>query len=386
MSLDLAIVPGDGTGPEVVAEALKVLDAVAEKHSLDVTTHEYPFGGQRYLDTGDVLTDGDLDALRQHDAILLGAVGHPDVKPGVLEKGLLLKMRFALDLFINLRPVKLYPGIDTPLAGKGPDDIDMVVVRENTEDLYCGHGGRMRVGTPNEVSTQEMIATRFGVERCVRYAFELAKDRGAARGSGGHLTLVHKTNVLTHCGGTWFDAFEQIGQADYPQVERAYHHVDACCMYLVTSPERYDTVVVPNMFGDIITDLGAAVAGGMGIAASGNLHPGPASASAEPASAGVASPRTATGGPSMYEPVHGSSPDIAGQDKANPLAAIDTLAMLLRETGRPRGDEEGQRLVAAGDAVAAAVQAVTPTFTGKRLDRSGHGTREIGDMVVQAIG
>ncbi|WP_428386988.1 3-isopropylmalate dehydrogenase [Mucisphaera sp.] len=364
MSLNLAVIGGDGTGPEVCAEALRVLDRVAGDAGFEVKVTELPYGGDRYLKTGTVLTDEEVEGLKQFDAILLGAVGHPEVAPGVLEKGILLKLRFALDQYINLRPVKLYPGIETPLAGKGPDDIDMVVVRENTEDLYCGNGGVARVGTAQEISTQEMIATRFGVERCVRYAFELARSRKAA-GYPGQLTLVHKTNVLTHCGGTWFRAFEEIGQADYAEIERVYHHVDACCMYLATKPEIYDVVVVPNMFGDIITDLGAAIAGGMGIAASGNLNPDPASPN-----------------PSMFEPVHGSSPDIAGQDKANPLACIDSMAMLLRETGRTQGKPE---LVTAGDRVSAAVLAVTPKFTGKKLDRSGYGTKEIGEMVLGAL-
>lgn len=362
--LKLAVLPGDGTGQEVTDQALRILDAVAPKHSIQVQATHLPYGGAHYLATGEVITDEQVDELRDFDAIMLGAVGHPDVKPGVLEKGLLLKLRFQLDQYINLRPVKLYPGIETPLANKTPDDIDFVCVRENTEDLYCGNGGRARVGTPQEISTQEMIATRFGVERCVRYAFELTLSR-KRQGFRGHLTLVHKTNVLTHCGGTWFDTFMDVAK-DYPDVETGYHHVDACCMYMATKPEIYDVIVVPNMFGDIITDLGAAIAGGMGIAASGNLNPDATANSV-----------------SMFEPVHGSSPDIAGQNKANPLAAIDSLAMLLRETGRVNGHDA---LIAAGDDVAAAVQAVTPKFTGKRLDRSGYGTDEIGKMVLDALG
>ena len=358
--LKLAVIPGDGTGKEVTDQALRVLEAVMPDFGLDVQPERFSYGGEHYLETGEVITDDQVEQLRDFDAILLGAVGHPEVKPGVLEKGLLLKLRFQLDQYINLRPVKLYEGIDTPLAGKTPDDIDFVCVRENTEDLYCGNGGRARVGTPQEISTQEMIATRFGVERCVRYAFELAKTRPRK-----HLTLVHKTNVLTHCGGTWYDTFMQIA-GEYSDVETGYHHVDACCMYMATKPEIYDVIVVPNMFGDIITDLGAAVAGGMGIAALGNLNPDPSANSV-----------------SMFEPVHGSSPDIAGQNKANPLAAIDSLAMLLRETGRVQSEDA---MIKAGDAVAAAVQAVTPKFTGKRLDRSGYGTDEIGNMVLDALG
>lgn len=364
MPLKLAVIGGDGTGPEVVAQAMLVLQKACAAHKVAVDATEFDFGGRRYLETGHVLDDDDITALRAYDAILLGAVGHPDVKPGVLEKGLLLKLRFDLDQYINLRPVKLYPGVDTPLAGKGPDDIDMVVVRENTEDLYCGNGGLTRKGTPAEISTQEMIATRFGVERCLRYAFDLATAR-KAQGQPGQLTLVHKTNVLTYCGDTWMRAFTEIGEAHYPDIERAYHHVDACCMYLAINPQYYDVVVTSNMFGDIVTDLGAAIAGGMGIAASGNLNPDPAA-----------------GSPSMFEPVHGSSPDIAGQNKANPLACIDTVAMLLRETGRKLGDSD---MTAAGNDVAAAVQQVTPKFAGKRLDRSGYSTSDIGQMVLDAM-
>ncbi|MEM9416041.1 MAG: 3-isopropylmalate dehydrogenase [Planctomycetota bacterium] len=362
--LNLAVIGGDGTGPEVVAEALRVLEAVSRLgDGLSVKTTHFDYGAAHYQQTGTVITDDEVDALRGFDAVLLGAVGHPDVTPGVIEKGLLLKLRFQLDQYINLRPVKLLPGIETPLKDKGPDDIDFVCVRENTEGLYGGTGGRIRVGTPNEISTQEMIATRLGVERCVRYAFETARSR-KQQGYRGHLTLVHKTNVLTHCGATWMETFRELA-AEYSDIATDYHHVDACCMYMATKPEIYDVIVVPNMFGDIITDLGAAIAGGMGIAASGNLNPDPAANSV-----------------SMFEPVHGSSPDIAGQGKANPLAAIDSLAMLLRETGRTK---DRPALVEAGDKVAAAIQQVTPNFTGKRLDRSGYSTSDIGDMVIKAL-
>ncbi len=367
MALKLAIIGGDGTGPEVVAEGLNVLDAVSKAEGFSCEPNHFDFGGERYLKTGHVLSDDDVAELRHYDAIYLGAVGHPDVPPGVLEKGLLLKLRFDLDQYINLRPVRLYQGVDTPLAGKSPEDIDFVVVRENTEDLYCGNGGLTRKGTAHEISTQEMIATRFGVERCLKYAFNLCRARRDAGEGDGKLTLVHKTNVLTYCGDTWFRAFNEVGDVLFPDIQREYHHVDACCMYMVASPQRYDTIVVPNMFGDIITDLGAAIAGGMGIAASGNLNPDP-------------QPRTPA--PSMFEPVHGSSPDIAGQNKANPLAAIDTLALLLREVGRIQGDET---LVRAGERVNAAVRKVTPNFAGKRLDRSGYATDEIGRMVLDAL-
>jgi len=369
MPLNLATIPGDGTGPEVVREAIKVLDNIAPRIGLDYTITDYDLGGERYLRTGEVINDDDLTQLRGHDAILLGALGHPEVKPGVLERGILLTLRFQFDQFINLRPVKLYPGIDTPLRDKGPEAIDMVVVRENTEDLYVGAGGVMRKDTPHEIATQQMLATRFGVQRCLRYAFDLARSR-KEQGYPGRLTLVHKTNVLTFAGDTWMRAFQQIGDGDYPDIERDYHHVDACCMYLATRPEVYDTVVTPNMFGDIITDLGAAIAGGMGIAASGNLNPRFDREAPE------------SGGPSMFEPVHGSSPDIAGQNKVNPLATIDTLAMLLTETGKIQNDAA---MGEAGRAIARAVQKVTQRFEGKPLDRSGFATDAIGDMVVQAL-
>lgn len=372
MTLNLALIPGDGTGPEVVGAAVDVLKAAAPKTGLDFTTTTYPFSAQHYLDTGHVLTDEDIATLRQHDAILLGAVGglpnDPRLAGGVIEKGILLKMRFDLDLYINLRPVKLYPGVETPLKHKTSDDIDFVVVRENTEDLYAGSGGVVRRGTPQELAVQDMIATRFGVERCIRYAFKTAQARKAA-GYEGKLTLVHKTNVLTFAGDVWYRAFEEVG-AEFPDIVREYHHVDACCMYLVSKPEIYDVIVTANMFGDIVTDLGAAIAGGMGIAASGNLNPDP------PVDG---KPRA----PSFYEPVHGSSPDIAGQDKANPLATIDSLSLLLTETGRLHADEA---MVKAGENISAATQKVTPNFAGKSLDRSGYATTEITKMVIEALG
>jgi len=362
MALKLAVIGGDGIGPEVTEQAMAVLEAAAATTGAAFEADRFPFGAEHYLETGHILDDADIETLRGYDAIVLGAVGgKPNdarLAGGVIEKGILLKLRFDLDQFINLRPVRLYDGIDTPLKGKGPDEIDFVVVRENTEDLYSGLGGVMRRGTAHEIATQTMTATRFGVERCVRYAFELARTRPRK-----HLTLVHKTNVLTFAGATWWRAFEAVA-GEYPDVETAYHHVDACCMYLVQSPEVYDTIVTPNMFGDIITDLGAAIAGGMGIAASGNLNP--------------------TGeAPSMFEPVHGSAPDIAGRGVANPIAAIDSMGLLLRETGRIKGDAAA---VEAGERVGAAVQRVTPNFAGKRLDRSGHSTEEVGRMVVDALG
>lgn len=360
-SHQIAVIAGDGIGPEVVGTALDVLAAAAPGCGLKYETTDFPFSAAHYLETGHVLDDDDIAKLKKFDAILLGAVGgmpnDPRLAGGVIEKGILLKLRFELDQYINLRPVQLYPGIDTPLKGKSAKDIDFVCVRENTEDLYCGLGGILRKGTPHEVANQTMVATRMGVERCLRYAFELATTRERK-----HLTLVHKTNVLNFAGDTWLRAFQEVA-ADYPKVETGYHHVDACCMFMVTKPEVYDVIVVPNMFGDIITDLGAAIAGGMGIASSGNLNPD-----------GVA--------PSMFEPVHGSAPDIAGQDLANPIATIDSLGLLLRETGRIKGDAAA---VDCGEKIGAAVQKVTPHFTGKSLDRSGHGTKAIGQMVIDAL-
>ena len=357
MTLKIAVLPGDGTGPEVVDEALKVLAAVASQEGIDYATDSFDFGGDRYLATGKIIDDDDIARLRDNfDTILLGAVGHPDVKPGILEKGLLLRLRFALDQYINLRPVKLYPGVDCPLKDKGPDDVNFDVIRENTEDLYCGNGGILRPNTAQETATQEMIATRFGVERCLRYAFEFCRAKQAAGQGRGLLTLVHKTNVLTFCGDLWFRAFEEIGAADYPDIERDYNHVDACCMWFVKNPEFYDTIVVPNMFGDIITDLGAMIQGGMGIAAGGNINPD-------------------EGGTSMYEPIGGSAPKYTGQNIINPLASIGALAMLLQNSG----------LKAAGDRVEEAIKKVTPRLDSMSAGKMGYSTTEVGDLVVEAL-
>ena len=293
----VAVVGGDGIGPEVVAEALKVIEAAGVK--LDLTS--FDLGGARYLRDGEVLSDATLDQLRQFDAILLGAVGTPDVPPGVIERGLLLKMRFELDLYINQRPFAgTAPGHTTPH--------EFVVIRENTEGSYAGEGGVLRKGTPHEVATQGSVNTARGVERCVRYAFELAATR-----TRKHLTLVHKTNVLTFAGDLWQRTFNQVAK-DFPQVETAYNHVDAACIYFVQDPHRYDVIVTDNLFGDILTDLGGAVSGGIGVASSANLNP-------------------ARTGPSMFEPVHGSAPDIVGTGKANPVAAILSAAHLLQFLG-----------------------------------------------------
>jgi 3-isopropylmalate dehydrogenase len=294
MPLKIAVIPGDGIGVEVILEALKVAGAAGA----DLDTTEYDLGGRRYLATGETLPDSVLDELRGFDAILLGAVGTPDVPPGVLERGLLLKMRFELDLYVNLRPF-----VAASSVGAGVP-IDFSVIRENTEGTYAGEGGFLRKGSQQEIATQGSVNTRFGVERCVRYAFDLARSRPKH-----HLTLVHKTNVLTFSGDLWQRTFDQVA-LEYPDVATAYNHIDASCIYMVESPQRYDVVVTDNLFGDILTDLAGAVAGGIGRAASGNLNPD----------------RT---GPSMFEPVHGSAPDIAGTGKADPTAAIISAAMML---------------------------------------------------------
>jgi 3-isopropylmalate dehydrogenase len=347
----IAVIGGDGIGPEVVSEALKVLDAIERLEGFTTERTEFDLGGRRYLTTGEVLSDATLEELRTFDVILLGAVGTPDVPPGVLERGLLLKLRFAFDQYVNLRPVKLYPGVRSPIEGLTPERCDMLMVRENTESVYAGAGGGLYVGTPHEVATQESVNTRHGVERVLRYAFEAARRRR------GHVTMVHKTNVLIHAGGLWQRTFDEVGDADYPDVKRDYVHVDAACLYLVTQPERFDVVVTENLFGDIITDLAAAVQGGMGLAASGNLDP------------------TGTA-PSMFEPVHGSAPDIAGTGRADPVAAIISLGHLLDALG-----EAG-----AAARVDRAVSALLGARDGKVPDGSTMTTADVGDRVVALLG
>ena len=303
----VAVIPGDGTGPEVVAEGLKVLKSLGRKIGFEYETETYDFGGERTMRTGEVLPDSAVEELRQFDAIYLGAIGHPDVKPGILEKGILLRLRFELDQYINLRPVKLYPGVDTPLKDKGPEDIDFVVVRENTEGLYTGSGGFLKKGNPDEVAIQTSINTRKGVERCLRYAFEYCRKRDREKS----LTLCGKTNVLTFAFDLWERAFHEIGAMDYPDIHREYAHVDATCMWMVKNPEWFDVIVTDNMFGDIITDLGAMIQGGMGIAAGGNINPDP-------------------GGVSMFEPIGGSAPKYTGKGVINPIAAIAATRSVAR--------------------------------------------------------
>src|SRR6266700_2443720 len=305
-TIRLAVIPGDGIGPEVVAEALKVVDVAAPDITFDMTS--YDLGAARWHRTGETLPDAVLEEIRAHDVILLGAVGDPSVPSGILERGLLLRLRFELDHYVNLRPVRLYPGVATPLTGVRPEALDMLVVREGTEGPYAGAGGVLRKGTPAEVATQESLNTAFGTERVARYAFERAAARPRKK-----LTLVHKTNVLTYAGDLWSRTVDALAK-QFPTVAVDYCHVDAAAMFFVTAPERFDVVVTDNLFGDILTDLGAAVAGGIGLAASGNINPA----------------RTA---PSMFEPVHGSAPDIAGRQQADPTAAILSAAMLCEHLG-----------------------------------------------------
>jgi 3-isopropylmalate dehydrogenase len=350
--------PGDGTGPEVTVEAVKVLEAAADKFGFKVELTDFDFGGERYKRTGETLPDSGVEELRQFDSILLGAIGHPDVAPGILEKGILLKARFAMDQYINLRPVKLYPGVPCPLKDKGPEDIDYVVVRENTGDLYTGTGGFTMKGTPQEVAVQSAVYNRFQVDRALKYAFEYAKKHGKkARGVGKEntLALCGKTNVLTYVYDLWERAFNEMGEKEYPDIRRDYYHVDATCMWMVKNPEWFDVIVTGNMFGDIITDLGAITQGGMGIAAGGNINPD-------------------EGGVSMFEPIGGSAPKYTGQGIINPLAAICAMQMMLETLGQ--------------DKAAAAVEDAVRYVTANKLEsmqagRMGYSTSEVGDLVAE---
>ncbi|NLP36241.1 MAG: 3-isopropylmalate dehydrogenase [Firmicutes bacterium] len=347
----IAVLPGDGTGPEVIREGLKVLDAVSAAEGLKFDYTHYDLGGERYLRTGEVLPDSVLAELRQFDAIYLGAIGHPDVKPGILEKGLLLRLRFELDLYINLRPVKLYPGVDTPLKDKGPEEIDFVVVRENTEGQYAGAGGIMRKGTPHEIAIQESVCTRMGVERCLRYAFAYARRRNKQK----KVTLCGKTNVLTYVFDLWERVFHEIGEKDYPDITRDYAHVDATVMWMVKNPEWFDVIVTENMFGDIITDLGAMIQGGMGIAAGGNINPE---------------------GVSMFEPIGGSAPKYTGLNVVNPLACIGAAAMMLDNLGETKAAERVEN----------AIKTVCSThLKSMAAGKMGYTTEEVGDLVVKYL-
>ncbi|HOM71290.1 MAG TPA: 3-isopropylmalate dehydrogenase [Armatimonadota bacterium] len=346
----IAVIPGDGTGPEVVREGLKVLEAAAQKVGIKYETTTYDFGGDRYLATGEILPDSAVDELRGYDAIYLGAIGHPDVKPGILEKGILLRMRFELDQYINLRPVKLYPGVWTPIKDKGPEEIDFVIVRENTEGLYTGGGGFLKKGTPDEVAIQESINTRKGVERCLRYAFEYTRKRNRAK----KLTLVGKTNVLTYAFDLWERAFHEVGQ-EYPDIERDYANVDATCMWMVKNPEWFDVIVTDNMFGDIITDLGAMIQGGMGIAAGGNINPE---------------------GVSMFEPIGGSAPKYTGMNIINPLAAIGSVQMMLETLGEEQAASYIDKAIA---------KVTSEKLKSLAAGKMGYSTSEVGDMVAQFV-
>jgi 3-isopropylmalate dehydrogenase len=346
----IAVIPGDGTGPEVIAEGLKVLHAASEKFGFDLDLSHYDLGGERYKRTGEVMNDDTLEKLKNHDAIYLGAIGHPDVKPGLLEKGILLTLRFSLDLYINLRPVKLYPGVDTPLKDKKPEDIDFVVVRENSEGLYTGAGGVLKRGTQDEVATQESINTRKGVERCVRFAFECCRKRNRAK----KLTLCGKTNVLTYAFDLWERTFYEVA-GEYPDIKTDYAHVDAACMWMVKNPEWFDVIVTDNMFGDIITDIGAMIQGGMGIAAGGNINPNSVS---------------------MFEPIGGSAPKYTGLNVVNPLAAIMAGQMMLETLG-----EEAAAL-AVEKAVMTVVRNNLKSLTAGQM---GYSTSEVGDIVAGSI-
>ncbi len=345
----VALIPGDGIGPETIREGQKVLEAAGERFGFRLNWHAYDLGGERYLRTGEVMPDSVLEELKTFQAIYLGAIGHPEVKPGVLEQGILLRTRFELDQYINLRPVKLYPGVECPLKDKGTQDIDYIVVRENTEGLYAGSGGFLRRGTPHEVAVQESVNTYMGVERCLRYAFELAASRPRKR-----LTLCGKTNVLTYAFDLWNRVFQDMAR-EFPAVETDYAHVDATCMWMVKSPEWFDVVVTDNMFGDIITDLGAITQGGMGVAAGGNINPH---------------------GVSMFEPIGGSAPKYAGQDKSNPVATILAGQLLLHELGETQ----------AAQAVEDAVAKVLPRMESQSAGRMGMTTSQVGDAIAAEIG
>ncbi|MBN1578574.1 MAG: 3-isopropylmalate dehydrogenase [Chitinispirillaceae bacterium] len=351
-SFIIALMGGDGTGPEVLREGVKVLDAVSGEYGLKLNYTPYDFGGERYLRTGETLPASAIEELKKCNAIYLGAIGHPDVKPGILETGILLKLRFALDQYINLRPVKLYPNVATPLSNKGPEQIDFVVVRENTGGIYTGIGGAAMVGTPGEIATQVMVYSRSMVERCIRYAYDYTRRRNKRK----LLTLVHKSNVLTYAGDLWVRTHREVGDADYPDIKQDYNHVDACTMWMVKSPEFYDVIVTENLFGDIITDLGAMIQGGMGIAAGGNINPE---------------------GVSMFEPIGGSAPKYTGKNLINPLAAICAGGMMLETLGE----------TAAAGAVEKAVHAALASGKIKSLSagQMGMGTTDVGDLVASLV-
>ena len=347
---NISVIPGDGTGPEVVAEGIKILKVVSEKIGFSLNFNHYDLGGEHYMASGEILPDKILESLSKTDAIYLGAIGHPDVKPGILEKGILLKLRFYFDQYINLRPVKLYEGVQTPIKNKGPEDIDFVVVRENTEGLYAGAGGCLKRGTPDEVAIQESINTRKGVERCIRYAFECCRKRNKRK----KLTLCGKTNVLTFAFDLWERTFYEIAE-EYPDIETDYAHVDAICMWMVKNPEWFDVIVTDNMFGDIITDLGAMIQGGMGIAAGANINPE---------------------GISMFEPIGGSAPKYTAKQIINPIAAISSAQIMLETLG----ESTASSLIEAG-----VIKVLRDDLKDVAAGKMGYTTQEVGDLVADYI-
>lgn len=349
-SYKIAVIPGDGTGPEVIAEGIKALDAASAKFGFTLEYTNYDLGGKHYKATGEILDDETLEKLKKADAIFLGAIGHPDVKPGILEKGLLLKLRFSCDQYINLRPVRLYEGVNTPLKDKGPDDIDFTVIRENTEGLYAGAGGVLKYGTPDEVAIQESINTRKGVERCIRFAFEYTRQRNKHK----KLTLCGKTNVLTYAFDLWERTFNEVA-GEYPDIQTDYAHVDAICMWMVKNPEWFDVIVTDNMFGDIITDLGAMIQGGMGVAAGGNINPE---------------------GVSMFEPIGGSAPKYTGKGVINPIAAIMAGSLMLAHIGEQAGAK------AIEDAV---MKTIKNDMKSVEAGKMGMSTTQVGDCVASYI-
>ncbi|MBF0224785.1 MAG: 3-isopropylmalate dehydrogenase [Desulfobacterales bacterium] len=346
----IAVIPGDGTGPEVVAEGLKVLQTVEKKCDFTFKFTEYKIGGDHYKATGEILSEETMKLIGKNDAAYLGAIGHPDVKPGILEKGILLKLRFHFDQYINLRPVKLYEGVYTPIKDKGPKEIDFIVVRENTEGLYAGAGGCLKYGTPDEVAVQESINTRKGVERCVRYAFEYCKKRNKAK----KITLCGKTNVLTYAFDLWERTFYEVAK-EYPDIKTDYAHVDAICMWMVKNPEWFDVIVTDNMFGDIITDLGAMIQGGMGIAAGGNINPQ---------------------GLSMFEPIGGSAPKYTGKKVINPIAAIMAAQLMLETLGEFKAASYIEKAV---------MKVLKEDIKDVAAGKMGFTTNEVGDIISEYI-
>ncbi|HUI46674.1 MAG TPA: 3-isopropylmalate dehydrogenase [Nitrospirota bacterium] len=352
----IGTISGDGTGPEVVCEAKKVLNAVASRGAFKLEFTDFDFGAARYLRTGETLPDSAIDEFKKFDSLFLGAIGHPDVKPGILETGILLKIRFALDQYINLRPVKLYPNVETPLRDKGPEQIDFVVIRENTGGIYTGHGGATRVGTTEEIATQLMVYDRRTVDRCLKYAFELKKKRNAKdpKYAAKPITLIHKRNVLTHCGDLWYRAFEEMGLKQYREIKRDYNHVDAANMWFVKNPEWFDVAVTENLFGDIITDLGAMIQGGLGVASGGNINPE---------------------GVSMFEPMGGSAPKYAGQNVINPMAAIGAAMMMLDSLGEAK----------AAQLIETAMISAMKKMKSQAAGKMGYSTTEVGDLVAGMV-